>query len=68
MEAEMKEIDPVCGMEVEPATAKWKTDYHGKIYYFCAPGCQRSFEKEPEKYLKSGPAGHMPGHGEHHGH
>jgi YHS domain-containing protein len=24
----------------------------GKTYYFCAPGCRESFEKEPEKYLK----------------
>ena len=46
------EIDPVCKMEVDPATAEWKTEYKGKTYYFCAPGCKRSFEKEPEKYLK----------------
>lgn len=45
------EIDPVCKMEVDPATAEWKTEYKGKTYYFCAPGCKRSFEKEPEKYL-----------------
>jgi len=46
------EIDPVCKMEVDPVTAEWKTEYEGKTYYFCAPGCKRSFEKEPEKYLK----------------
>ena len=46
------EIDPVCKMEVDPVTAEWKTDYDGKTYYFCAPGCKRSFEKDPEKYLK----------------
>jgi len=45
------EIDPVCKMEVDPSTAEWKTEYNGKTYYFCAPGCKRSFEKEPEKYL-----------------
>ncbi len=45
------EIDPVCKMEVDPTTAEWKTEYKGKTYYFCAPGCKRSFEKEPEKYL-----------------
>jgi YHS domain-containing protein len=44
-------IDPVCKMEVDPATAEWKSDYKGKTYYFCAPGCKRSFEKDPEKYL-----------------
>lgn len=52
-------IDPVCGMEVETATAEWKTEYNGQTYYFCAPGCKRSFEKEPEKYLREGPSVHM---------
>jgi Cu+-exporting ATPase len=41
-------------MEVEPETAEWKTEYQGQTYYFCAPGCQRAFEKAPEKYLKMG--------------
>ena len=47
------EIDPVCKMEIDPATAEWKTEYQGKTYYFCAPGCKRSFEKAPEKYLEN---------------
>ena len=46
------EIDPVCKMEVDPNTAEWTTEYKGKTYYFCAPGCQRSFEQDPEKYLE----------------
>jgi Cu+-exporting ATPase len=52
-------------MEVDPATAQWKTDYKGQTYYFCAPGCQRSFEKEPEKYLAGGPTVSMTHGGEH---
>ena len=44
-------IDPVCKMTVDPATAQHKTDYQGQTYYFCAPGCKKAFEKEPEKYL-----------------
>jgi xanthine dehydrogenase accessory factor len=44
-------IDPVCGMAVEIATARWTHDYQGRTYYFCAPGCKRSFAKDPEKYL-----------------
>ena len=44
--------DPVCGMEVDEATAPAKTDYRGKTYYFCAPGCKDIFEKEPEKYAE----------------
>jgi len=52
----MTAIDPVCGMEVEADTAQWKLDYQGQTYYFCAPGCKRSFEKEPEKFLTGGPS------------
>lgn len=52
----MTVIDPVCGMEVETTTAQWKTDYKGTTYYFCGPGCKRSFEKDPEKFLREGPS------------
>jgi YHS domain-containing protein len=58
--------DPVCGMEVDPAQAAGRVEYKGQTYYFCAPGCQRAFEKEPEKYLNKPEEGHE-GH-EHHGH
>ena len=44
-------IDPICKMEVDPKTAKWKSEYKGQTYYFCAPGCKVAFEKRPEKYL-----------------
>lgn len=43
--------DPVCGMEIDPATAAGKVDYKGQTYYFCSPGCKKSFEKDPEKYV-----------------
>jgi Cu+-exporting ATPase len=43
--------DPVCGMQVDPHTAQHKADYEGQTYYFCAPGCKRAFEAEPQKYL-----------------
>jgi Cu+-exporting ATPase len=45
--------DPVCGMEVDETQAVATVEYEGKIYYFCAPGCKRAFEKEPEKYVAS---------------
>ncbi len=51
------QIDPVCGMQVDENTAQYKTEYNGKTYYFCAPGCKKVFESEPGKYLKSGPVG-----------
>ncbi len=60
----MSEIatDPVCGMDVEVATAQLTYEYNDEIYYFCAPGCRFTFQEDPEKYLKSGPVGM---HGEH---
>ena len=45
-------IDPVCGMTVNQETAAAQTEYKGKTYYFCAPGCKVAFTKDPEKYLK----------------
>ena len=44
-------VDPVCKMNVNEKTAKHKTVYTGKTYYFCAPGCKIVFEENPEKYL-----------------
>lgn len=45
-------IDPVCRMEVDEKTAPAKSEYKGKKYYFCAPGCKKEFDKNPEKYTK----------------
>jgi YHS domain-containing protein len=44
-------IDPICKMTVDEKTAKLKSEYKGKMYYFCAPGCKKAFEANPEKYL-----------------
>lgn len=44
-------IDPVCGMSVEIATARYVSEYDGAKYYFCARQCMNSFIQEPEKYL-----------------
>jgi Cu+-exporting ATPase len=44
-------IDPVCKMEVDEKTAAATSEYEGKTYYFCAAGCKRAFEQNPEKYL-----------------
>ena len=46
-------LDPVCGMTVEIATAHFTSEYNGKTYYFCAAGCKRSFDKEPQKYIQT---------------
>ncbi len=43
-------IDPVCKMKVDEKTAKFKSEYQGKTYYFCAPGCKREFDRNPKKF------------------
>ncbi len=43
--------DPVCGMEVEIASARHTAEYGGQTYYFCCPHCRHSFLKNPERYL-----------------
>ena len=43
--------DPVCKMEVEESKAAATAVYEGRTYYFCAVGCKKSFEQNPEKYL-----------------
>jgi Cu+-exporting ATPase len=45
------EIDPVCHMNVLPATAAGKYDYRGKTYYFCNPRCLERFRANPEQFL-----------------
>ena len=45
-------IDPICKMEVDEKTAKFKSEYKEKIYYFCAPGCKKEFDDNPEKYIE----------------
>ena len=47
--------DPVCGMSVDPATAKHHIQHEEQDYYFCSAGCRAKFEADPQKYLE--PAG-----------
>lgn len=47
--------DPVCGMEVEERKAVGRSEYKGKTYYFCAPGCKKTFDENPERYVKEEP-------------
>src|SRR5271169_3933539 len=49
-------IDPVCGMNVDPATAKHKLNYAGKTYYFCCAPCLEKFRDHPLEYVAAGPA------------
>jgi Cu+-exporting ATPase len=43
--------DPVCGMNIEAATAAGRTEYKGQTYYFCGAKCKEKFDHSAEQYL-----------------
>ena len=49
-------VDPVCGMAVDPAAAKHRTEHGGETFYFCSAGCRSKFEADPAAYLTKAPA------------
>ena len=51
--APLEAIDPVCGMTVEVATARYTAQHETQSYYFCSARCRESFQQEPERYLPS---------------
>src|SRR5688572_28459885 len=46
------EIDPVCGMTVDPVSAAGSYEYNGKTYYFCSTHCVHRFRENPEAFLQ----------------
>ncbi len=53
------EKDVVCGMDVDPGTARHTALHEGKTYYFCGPGCKKAFQGDPLHYLDPGYTAHM---------
>ena len=51
MESAAMATDPVCGMRVDPTTARRTSEYAGRTYFFCSPGCKRAFEANPQQYI-----------------
>jgi YHS domain-containing protein len=43
-------VCPVCGMNVDPATAS-KSVYKGKAYYFCSDDDKKTFDATPDKFV-----------------
>jgi P-type Cu+ transporter len=52
---QIKEDDPVCGMEVDPSKAAASVEYEGATIYFCSQGCATKFRTAPEKYAQNNP-------------
>ena len=46
-------IDPICKMEVDEKTVQYKSEYNGKTYFFCASGCKKAFDEDPDKYVNT---------------
>ncbi|HMF41874.1 MAG TPA: heavy metal translocating P-type ATPase, partial [Polyangia bacterium] len=46
-----EEIDPVCGMTVDPHDAAGSAEYRGRTYYFCNPSCLERFTASPETFV-----------------
>jgi xanthine dehydrogenase accessory factor len=45
-----EEIDPVCGMTVDVADARYRTTHEGRTVYFCSAACLAAFEQEPARF------------------
>jgi xanthine dehydrogenase accessory factor len=46
-------VDPVCGMTVMAAAAGMPLEHGGITYYFCCAGCHRTFEENPDAYVRT---------------
>jgi YHS domain-containing protein len=42
--------DPVCGMTVDPASAKYESRFEDTTFYFCCIRCKESFDRSPQSY------------------
>ncbi|MGA9214722.1 MAG: HAD-IC family P-type ATPase, partial [Methylocella sp.] len=59
-EATHLEKDPVCGMDVDPGSAKHSAEYGGHTYYFCGQGCKTKFVADPASYIGEKPKPPVP--------
>jgi P-type Cu+ transporter len=45
-------VDPVCGMRVDP-NAKEQATFQGQTYKFCSTECREKFEQSPQRYVSN---------------
>ncbi len=45
--------DPVCHMDIDPASAAGTSEHEGETYYFCGRGCKMDFDEDPAAILKT---------------
>ncbi len=46
--------DPICGMMVEIATARYISEFQGEKYHFCTVSCKEQFDRDPAAILAKG--------------
>ena len=51
MASKSRTIDPVCGMDVDPATAV-AVEYDGTTYFFCETACAETFREDPQRWVR----------------
>ncbi len=44
-------LDPVCGMQVDPARTTHHAEHEGVTHHFCSARCKERFVADPERYL-----------------
>lgn len=44
--------DPVCGMDVSPATSRHAAEHGGNVYHFCCERCRTTFLTDPARYAQ----------------
>ncbi|HWI23879.1 MAG TPA: heavy metal-binding domain-containing protein, partial [Lysobacter sp.] len=49
-------VDPVCGMQVDPATTPHHAQHEGREYAFCSAGCRQKFIAQPQRYVQAQPS------------
>ena len=48
-------VDPVCGMAIDPETARAEEEWNGKLYSFCSFPCLVKFRRNPARYAAAVP-------------
>ena len=44
-------LDPVCKMDVNPASAAAQSEYEGLTFYFCSERCKQEFDAAPGRFV-----------------
>jgi YHS domain-containing protein len=44
--------DPVCGIKVTEGHAAGRSEYQGRLYFFCSLACKQQFAQDPQHYSR----------------